>query len=233
MKATTATTTRRNLLATIAAMAAGWVTGGVRAQGSAGNALESVVFENEKVRVYRVTTKAGPGVFGSEGGTHPPRLAVFMTDGKVKAAAKTTDYKQGDMLWDPGDSRAAENVGKREIVVYLVEPKRAAPAAKDNAWKASPVVAGGRILLENDVVRVIEHSARPRMGVCGEGMHTHPEHLTIDLTGGKIKIMKPEAEPVIREARPGAVFWDKSGPHAIQNLGSRTSRTFLIEIKTA
>jgi hypothetical protein len=28
------------------------------------------------------------------------------------------------------------------------------------------------------------------------------------------------------------VFWDPSGPHAIQNLGSRSMRSFLIEMKT-
>jgi hypothetical protein len=44
--------------------------------------------------------------------------------------------------------------------------------------------------------------------------------------------MQPDKEPVIREVKAGAVFWDDSGPHAIQNLGSRSTRAFLIEIKT-
>ena len=71
------------------------------------------------------------------------------------------------------------------------------------------------------------------MGVCGEGMHTHLDHLTIGLAPGRIRIMKPGQDPVIVEAKAGDVFWDPSGPHAIQNLGSRDTRAFLIEIKTA
>jgi hypothetical protein len=30
--------------------------------------------------------------------------------------------------------------------------------------------------LENEKVRVIAHQSRPRMGVCGTGLHSHPPH---------------------------------------------------------
>jgi len=98
--------------------------------------------------------------------------------------------------------------------------------------KNAAAAAGGKIVFENDKVRVIEHYARSRLGVCGASLHTHPPHLTINLTGGRIKIMQPDKEPMIRNSEAGSVFWDDSGPHAIQNLGSRSHRALLIEIKT-
>jgi len=39
-----------------------------------------------------------------------------------------------------------------------------------------------RVAFENDRVRVLEFVGRPGMGVCGEGMHSHPAHLTIVLS---------------------------------------------------
>ena len=39
------------------------------------------------------------------------------------------------------------------------------------------------------------------MGVCGEGMHTHPDHVTIVLVGGRAKIVKPDKEPMIVERK--------------------------------
>ena len=235
-------TTRRDVLSAIAAMtiAPGSFVAPARAQGSVNDAPGAVLFENEKVRVFGIKARPGQSVISNSARGHPPRLAVFMTDGRVKlaqggAAAKPIDYRQGDLLWDAGES-VAENMGSREVSVYLVEPRTAAPCAataSDSGWKRSPVQAGGKILFENDIVRVIEHAARPRMGVCGEGMHTHYPHLTIGLTATRIRIVTPDTEPVIREGPAGRVFWDESGPHAIQNLGSRTARALLIEIKTA
>ena len=42
-----------------------------------------------------------------------------------------------------------------------------------------------RVALENDKVRVLEYNGRPGMGVCGDGMHSHPAHLTVLLSTGK------------------------------------------------
>lgn len=80
---------------------------------------------------------------------------------------------------------------------------------------------------------MIEHASRPRVGVCGDGMHSHLDHLTIVLTDGRVKVTKPGKEPVIRESKAGTAFWGPSGPHAILNVGSRNMRGLLIEIKSA
>ena len=235
-------TTRRNVLKVLVAM--GIVAGRpgtVEAQPQAGaDMTEAKLVENEKVRVFRHTAAPGQAVYGMAPSPHAPQLVVFFTDAKLKVAEagkppQQVEHKAGDWWWDSGAGHSAENAGAREVTVFRVEPKgraaTAVPTPERVQWKRTPVLAGGRILFENDMVRVVEHSARPRMGVCGEGMHTHPPHLTISLTGGRIKLMQPNKEPTIRNGEAGAVFWDDSGPHAIQNLGSRSSRALLIEIK--
>ena len=236
-------TTRRNVLKMLAAM--GIVAGrsaSVEALPRAGTDLtDAKVVDNEKVRVLRHTAAPGQTVYGMAPSPHAPQLVVFFTDAKVKIAdaekaPQLVEYRAGHWWWDSGAGQSAENAGAREVTVFLVEPKGAVAAAvtapERVQWKRTPVLAGGRILFENDMVRVVEHAARPRMGVCGEGMHTHPPHLTINLTGGRIKIMQPDKEPMIRNSEAGSLFWDDSGPHAIQNLGSRSHRALLIEIKT-
>ena len=235
-------TTRRDTLRMLAAMGiAAGRSGGVDALPQLGtDATNGKVVENEKVRVSRHTAAPGQPVYGMAPSPRTPQLVVFFTEANLRVAEagkpSQVEYKAGDCWWDSGAAPLAENAGAREVTVFLVEPK-AAPANVMTAservqWKRTSVLAGGRILFENDAVRVVEHAARPRLGVCGEGMHSHPPHLTISLTGGRVKIVQPDIAPVIRDVGAGTVFWDDSGPHAVQNLGSRSTRDLLIEIKT-
>ncbi len=89
--------------------------------------------------------------------------------------------------------------------------------------------AGGKVILENEKVRVIEHLSKPRLGVCGVGLHSHPPHLTICLTDVRARITAPGKDPRIGENKAGDVFWDKGGSHVIENIGNRDSRLYLVE----
>lgn len=91
--------------------------------------------------------------------------------------------------------------------------------------------AGGKVVFENDKVRVISHLGRPRMGVCGTGLHSHPPHLTIALTDVKAKVTLPGKEPFVAENKAGDAFWDAGGPHVVENMGSRDSKIYLVELK--
>ena len=91
--------------------------------------------------------------------------------------------------------------------------------------------AGGKVIFENEKLRVISHLARTRAGVCGTGLHSHPPHLTVILTDVKAKVTKPGKEPFISEQKAGAVFWDPGGPHVVENLGSRETKVYLVELK--
>jgi hypothetical protein len=93
-------------------------------------------------------------------------------------------------------------------------------------------LAGGKIVFENEKVRVISHLGRPRMGVCGTGLHSHPPHLTIALTDVKAKVTKPGKDPVIKENKAGDTFWDAGGSHVVENMGSRDTKMYLVELKS-
>jgi hypothetical protein len=91
--------------------------------------------------------------------------------------------------------------------------------------------AAGKVVFENEKVRVISHLGRPRAGVCGTGLHSHPPHLTVILSDVKAKVTLPGKEPFIDEQKAGAVFWDPGGPHVVENIGARDSKVYLVELK--
>ena len=106
-----------------------------------------------------------------------------------------------------------------------------ATAASATGAKAGGDLAGGKVVFENDKLRVIEHVAKPRLGVCGMGLHSHPPHLTVFLTDAKAKVTHAGKDPFVAENKAGDVFWDPGGAHAVENLGSRSTRVFLVELK--
>lgn len=125
------------------------------------------------------------------------------------------------------------STGRRDIlkllsVLGIGATDSAAVYAQVATGAANP---GGRTVFENDKLRVIEHFARPRMGVCGTGMHSHPPHLTVCLTDVRARVTLPGKEPFIAENKVGDVFWDLGGPHVVENVGDRDSKSYIIELK--
>ena len=49
-----------------------------------------------------------------------------------------------------------------------------------------------RVAFENDKLRVLEFNSKPGMGVYGNGMHSHPAHLTIALSAAKARFKLPD-----------------------------------------
>ena len=87
-----------------------------------------------------------------------------------------------------------------------------------------------RVVLDNDRVRVLEYKSRPGLGVCGQGMHYHPAHVTISLTGAKLK--KTEAGKVtFPEVPPGHVFFADAETHSAEVIGGSGTRTYIVELK--
>lgn len=90
-----------------------------------------------------------------------------------------------------------------------------------------------RVVLENDKVRVLEFNGRPGMGVCGEGVHSHPAHLTIALSPLKTRYKLPDGQWAVGEAKIGDVGWFEAETHEVENISGRDTRALLIELKTA
>ena len=88
-----------------------------------------------------------------------------------------------------------------------------------------------RVVLENERVRVLEYRSGPGLGVCGQGMHYHPERVTVALTGAKVKVSNAEGKTAVREIAPGHVFFSPAETHSVENIGGSGTRIHMIELK--
>jgi beta-alanine degradation protein BauB len=90
-----------------------------------------------------------------------------------------------------------------------------------------------RIAFENDKLRVLDYNSRPGMGVCGTGMHSHPAHLTVVLSGGSVRIKTPDGKTVEQhDVPPGVVFWSEAETHEVENISGSNVRSLIVELKT-
>jgi beta-alanine degradation protein BauB len=90
-----------------------------------------------------------------------------------------------------------------------------------------------RVVLENEKVRVLEYTSQPGSGVCGIGKHSHPAHVTVQLTPVKVRVVSDGAKVQVIDVPAGAVFYEPAIVHTTENLGGSTSHAYLIEIKDA
>jgi hypothetical protein len=74
--------------------------------------------------------------------------------------------------------------GRRRLILTgfgaLAAQFRIAEADAQDAAQVIPRTY--RVAFENEHVRVLDFTARPGMGICGEGTHSHPPGLTIAMT---------------------------------------------------
>jgi len=88
-----------------------------------------------------------------------------------------------------------------------------------------------RVVLDNDRVRVLEFKSRPGFGVCGEGMHSHPDHVTVSLTEAKLKVTTGTGKVMFEDIPPGTVFYAPAEIHSAEIIGSLGTRSYIIELK--
>lgn len=118
---------------------------------------------------------------------------------------------------------------RRTLLALLPGFALADAAQAQDAAKMQP--HSYRVAFENDKLRVLEYNARPGMGVCGEGMHSHPAHLSIALSAGKVRIKAPDGKVTFGEGKLGDMFWSEAETHEVENISGRNSRALLIELK--
>lgn len=88
-----------------------------------------------------------------------------------------------------------------------------------------------RVVFENAKVRVLEYTSRPGLGVCGRGMHSHPDHVAIPLTSGKVKVVGEDGKTFIANVKAGEAFWDPAATHMAENISGSGARALIVEIK--
>jgi hypothetical protein len=102
-------------------------------------------------------------------------------------------------------------------------------AEAQDAAKAMP--RAYRVAFENDQLRVLDFVGRPGMGICGEGMHSHPAHLTIVMTDWQGVASTPGTAAKPRQRKFGDVFWSEAETHKVENTGKANARVLIVELK--
>jgi hypothetical protein len=119
---------------------------------------------------------------------------------------------------------------RRQLMALLAGFGISAAALAQDATKVNR--RSYRVVLENEQVRVIEYVSRPGLGICGQGMHSHPDHLTVLLTDAKAKLTLPDGKTMFGQNKAGDVFWDPASTHTVENVGGSGTRAYLVEMKT-
>jgi len=126
------------------------------------------------------------------------------------------------------DCNCAGSMSRRQVFALLAAFGVTGEALAQDAVTANPRSYG--VLLENERVRVIEYKSRPGLGVCGEGVHSHPAHLAIALTGAKVKTVQ-DGKTTFDEIPQGKVMYFEAEVHSVENVGGAGTRVYLVEMK--
>ena len=124
---------------------------------------------------------------------------------------------------------ATDRSSRRKVLAMLASFGVTPAALAQDAATVSP--RSFRVVLENDRVRVLEFKSRPGFGVCGEGMHYHPDHVTVSMTGAKLRVKTPDGKAIFKEIPPGTVFYAPAETHAAEIMGGLGTLSYIIELK--
>jgi hypothetical protein len=119
----------------------------------------------------------------------------------------------------------------RRDLLALIAAFGAGTASAQDAVKMAP--RNYRIAFENDKVRVLEYYSKPGVGLCGQGRHFHPAHLTVALTDAKAKVRLDDGRVIVAENKAGDMFWAPAETHTVENIGKSDVRAYIVETKDA
>jgi beta-alanine degradation protein BauB len=120
---------------------------------------------------------------------------------------------------------------RRQLVALLAGFGVTADALAQDAAQANR--RSYKVVLENDQIRVLEYRSRPGLGICGQGVHSHPDHLTVLLTDAKAKVTGSDGSTRMAEGKAGDAFWDPASTHSVENIGGSGTRAYIVEMKAA
>jgi len=139
-----------------------------------------------------------------------------------------TQLFKGVIMKESGRS-SEHSLSRRQVLGLLATFGLDLDALAQDAPTVAP--RSYRVVVENDRVRVLEFKSRPGMGVCGQGMHSHPDHVTVSLTGAKLRVTTPDGKATFEDVPPGAVFFEPAVIHSAEIIGGSGTRTYIIELR--
>jgi len=120
-------------------------------------------------------------------------------------------------------------INRRELLAMLAVLGVTREALPQDAVTANP--RSFRVVLDNERVRVLEYRSGPGLGVCGQGMHHHPDRVTVALTDAKVRVTGADGRTAVREIPAGQVFYAPAETHAVENIGGAGTLIYIIELK--
>ena len=126
----------------------------------------------------------------------------------------------------------ASPLSRRQLVALLAA-FGVAPDAVEAQDVAKSDPRNYRVVLENEKVRVLDYTSHPNTGVCGVGRHSHPAHVTVQMTPVQVRVTEVDSKPRLIDVPAGAIFYEPAIVHTTENLGGTISRAYIIEVKDA
>jgi quercetin dioxygenase-like cupin family protein len=191
----------------------------------------SVALDNEWVRALRFSLEPGAQLPLHGGGD---RVVYSLSDYTIEwaegdEAPTEMTWTAGKAHWHAGRAHAVRNIGS-SVAEFLVVERRGAelPAealtASDTA-AAPPSPEHGRIVLENDALRVIELTLPPGEST---GRHWGGHRVIFALSDYTVRWMEGDADPVEMSWSEGEAHWHQSGDHEVENIGDSPARFLVV-----
>jgi len=204
------------------------------------------LFENDEVRVGRVTLPAGE----SEGlHVHPYTRVLICLEGAT-IEVKRPDGSLAKTVYQPGDARYKSNtqphepvnVGTSRFVGVVVELKSQKPSRSQDG-KLEPldplVAAPGfhKLVFENERIRILDVRNKPGDF---EPLHKHARSVLTILEGGTARFGLPDGSTKVASfsasanppaGEPPQVFWEDATVHSVANVGTTPIRLVRVELK--
>ncbi len=175
-----------------------------------------VEFENDHVRVLRITYAAGDE---TPLHSHPDGVVVFLQDADAEmtlpdGTTQARPGRAGDVLWAGQETHGVKAIS--DIAVVLVELK----AGGGDVGMADPDAAEVapdhyKVELENDQVRVlrITYAAGDE-----SAMHAHPDGVVVFLQDGNGEMTLADGTKQERPGQAGDVLWAGHEAHGVKAL---------------
>ena len=80
-------------------------------------------------------------------------------------------------------------------------------------------------------MKVIEYLSTPGKDICGKGLHSYAQHLSIMLTDAKARLIMNDGKTKDFDFKAGTVFWSEAETHMAVNNGSKPAKVYLVELK--
>lgn len=169
-------------------------------------------FENEHVRVERVTIPVG---YAGPMHSHTlPSLEIFLTDdhiGETLADGTKREWKSkaGEVAWAGAVTHRVENLRDAPTDILSIEFKALPPdAAKTQFTQSAPE-------FENDWIKV----THGKLGAKQKGaVHTHPQYVGVFLTDAKLRAHLTDGSVRELAGKRGDASWRAPVTHSIENL---------------